>query len=860
MVPAKIVSFAKTDKQMPACTVFPLMLIRAAGLPLVALEHLAAPWQVADTYIQLGQTRLKYSGLLLQTQFDKALEILPESPERTAVYNARKVFFQRQKLPAGDLAARLSAIHQTPEIDALLSSVQDYREAEQSLEEVREGYRFHYELALLRGYQALQQIAQNEMFQRALLFASHTLLEQLPRFCATPAENFSKKERHTALAVLQYATRMATKTSPLSRLTTLAVQDMDAKLQTDADEHPQTGKSVVTPNVAILEAIYDLLLREPAFYRSLSLRLNPCIVSLPEKTYQWLFFNGEQESFQKMESSEPLNFIAGYLLENERQVSFESLLKHLQTGVDAEPRALENFILELTDLGFLEWVLPENGLSPGWCGSLYQYLGFLPAEPLIVQTAALLQWLRTAARTLPFQPVEAALATLKETGGQLRQYFEQFGVAMPPIPVEQIFYEDAQQPVKAPVPRKALHNLMEQLAKAWQKRPVKPLPENRAALAAFLDEHFPKRRPVGFFDFARQILVARGMGLNNADTAQTHSTTKRKTRQTTPLRLGAMLQFYRENGRWHAVVNALYPGGGKMFARWLHLFPSDIIETLETWVSAPNVIRSRHSRPDELHPETAESNAETQNAETQNSKLIHEASGQNSKLLTPFSWQGWFNANFQPPLTAHALAVPGGRLQMKPTGKVFLLGHLAIKNSKSGPVLFDRVSGNILELNDLGLEAPETRPPAMRLLWQCGVPFVSLDNLIPDDLWQPFYDENVRHRARHTYGDLVLARATWAVAPALWQIWRAADPMDFFVQIREALSDLIIPRWFFARFAQEKPQYFDRDSPVLMMLFQKMLRQGAGTLYMTEMLPTPEQAFVEEEGMRAAEFVVEICI
>lgn len=848
---------------MPACTVFPLMLIRAAGLPLVALKHLSAPWQAADNYVHLGQKTLKYSGLLLQTQFDKALEMLPESPERTAVYNARKLFFQRHKLPAGDLAARLTAFQQAPEINALLSSVQDYRNAEQSLEEGREEYRFHYELVLRRGYQALQQIAQNETFQRALLFASHSLLEQLPRFCATPAENFSKKERHTALAVLQYATRMATKTSPLSRFTTLAVQDMDAKAQTDAADHPQTGKSVVTPNVAILEAIYDLLLREPAFYRSLSLRLNPCIVSLPDKTFQWLFFNGEQESFQKMETSAPLNFITAYLLENERQASFEALLKYLQTGVEAEPQALENFVLELTDLGFLEWVLPENGLSPGWCGGLYQYLGFLPAEPLIVQTAALLQWLRTAARTLPFQPVEAALATLKETREQLRQYFERFGGGTPPIPAEQIFFEDTQQPVKTPLPPRVVNNLMEQLASAWQKRPAKPLPEYRAALASFFGEIGLKRKALDFQTFAQNYFLPRRHGGTEASESlanETSTGTKqspsprasvaKQKKSGGPLRLGALLQFYRKDGQWHAVVNALYPGSGKMFARWLHLFPSDIKEALETWVSAPDVIRSRHSQPDDLHPEAAETT----------SKLIHEASGQNSKLLTPFPWQGWFNANFQPPLSAHALAVPGGRVQMKPAGKTFLLGHLSIKNSKSGPVLFDRVSGNVLELNDLGLEAPETRPPAMQLLWQAGVPFVSLDALIPENLWWSFYDENVRHRTRYTYRDLVLARAAWAVAPALWQTWNAADPVDFFAQIREALSELIVPRWFFARFAPEKPQYFDQDSPVLMMLFQKMLRQGAGTLFITEMLPTPEQAFVENEGMRAAEFVVEICI
>ena len=837
------------------------MLIRAAGLPLAALDDLAISWQTADEDILVGQKRLTDATLALQKTFDKAVEVLPDSSGRTAVYNARKVFFQRQKLPGAALTGGLKAFDRLPEMAALRAAIQHFQAADQGLQEARERYRVHYEQALNRGCQALQQIAKYEPFQRALLFASHALLEQLPRFCTTPVEKFAKKERQTALAILQYATRMAVKTSPLSRFTTLTVQNSGLEAPSGTGDFPLPGKAVVAPNVAILEGIYDLLLREPAFYRSLSLRLNPGIVSIPEKVYQWLFFNGEQESVQKADASPPLNFLAEFLLENDRQASFETLLSYLQTGVEAELPALENFILELADLGFLEWVLPENGLSPGWCSGLYQYLGFLPAEPLIIQTAALLQWLRTAARTLPFQPVETALTTLKETREQLRQYFEQFGAGMPPIPVEQIFYEDVEQPVTTPIPARELNKLLEQLASAWVQRPENLLPENRAAPANFLKEICPEGQAIDFQTFAQKYFSPRRHGgaetfsatAGETNTASPRASVVKKNKSPGTVRLGALLQFYRENGQWHAAVNALYPGGGKMFARWLHLFPSSIKGTLEAWVTLPDVITSHLGQPNELHPEAAGSNSKLK---TQNSKL----KTQNSKLLTPFPWQGWFNANFQTPLAVSVLAVPGGRIEVKPGGKIFLLGNLDLENGTAGPVLRDRVSGDVLELNDLGLEAPETRPPAMRLLWQTGVPFVSLEALLPDDPWQPLYEENIRYRARYTYRDLVLSRAAWALAPTVWQAWAAADAAVFFTNSREALSAMSVPRRFFARFAREKPQYFDQDSPVLMMLFQKMLRQGAGTLFITEMLPTPQQAVVEEEGMRAAEFVVEICI
>ena len=840
-----------------------MMLIRSAGLPLAALESVAVHWQTAEEGIWVGQKRWSDAALALQLAFDAALHVLPDSPLRTAVYNARKDFFQRQKLPGATFGTTLSTSGQGPETIALLSGIREVETAGQVLKEARNRYGQLHTQTLNEGYQTLQQLAGNESFQRALLFSSHTLLEQLPRFCQTPVEKFAKKERQTALAVLQYATRMASKTSPLSRFTTVSLHTSSEtpqtlKLQTSNFQTSNLfAKAVVTPNVALLEAIYEVLLHEPAFYRSLSLRLNPGIVVMPEDEYKWVFYNGEQESFQQMAATPLLHLLTGFLLNDSRQSTFKNLLNYLESEVEADPEALESFLLELADLGFLEWVLPENGLSTGWCSGLYQYLGFLPAEPVIVQTAALLQWLRTTARTFPFHPVTDALAAQRETQAQLRHYFDTFGRDMPPIPAEQIFYEDVAHQVSAPLPPEVLNELLDQLAERWAGRSEKSLPEHRIALISFLAQICPEGQAIDFQDFARQFLTARkttssrqgGSGdddfpMPNADHPNpTHQTTL--SRQTGDERIGALLQIYREGGQWHAVVNALYPGGGKMFARWMYLFPTEFRENLEDWAMDDHPV---------IAPvlQTSYFKLQTSNFKLQTS---------NFKLQTQFPWQGWFNANFQPPLTSNALAVPGGRTQAKPGGATYLFGNLNIENSFSGPLLRDRLSGQVLELGDLGLEAPESRPPVIRLLWQAGVPFVSLQALLPENLWQPLYgDNNIRYRARHTHRQLVLARAAWALEPAVWQEWNDNDPVDFFIKSRQALSAMGVPRHFFAKFSTEKPQYFDQNSPVLLLLFQKLLQQGSGVLYLTEMLPLPEQAFVEGDGIRAAEFVVEIKI
>ena len=202
------------------------MLIRTAGLPLAHLKGLSVSWQTAEEAILVGQKCRSDEAIVLQKSWDAALRALDDPALRTAIYNARKAFFQHQKLPAAATLRQISNHADLPEISTLLRSIEAYSDAENQLHAAHAAYRQQYEQALRAGYQCLQHIAGMENFQRALLFASHSLIDQLPRFCKTPVDEFVKKERQTALAVLKYATRMATKTSPLSRFTTVSLHKM----------------------------------------------------------------------------------------------------------------------------------------------------------------------------------------------------------------------------------------------------------------------------------------------------------------------------------------------------------------------------------------------------------------------------------------------------------------------------------------------------------------------------------------------------------------------------------------------------------------------------------------------------------
>jgi len=774
---------------------FPFILVRTAGLPPLSL---AGFWPDEEPQKALERTAVEQ----LQQAFDAALPTLPDSPLRTAVYNARKRFFQQQKVPGSAFEQLLFDWKNQPEIIQLLDSLHFWRKIHQENQLARS-----VETTLLLNWRSIQQAAEQPTFRQALLFASHDLLERLPAFCARSPAQWTAKDRQTALAVLQYWNRAAHKTSPFSRFTSVSLWRWEpdvVAMDPDEPDFLQAPKAIVTPNVALLPALYDVLVGDPAFYQSLTLALNPALEQTAHSALQWLYFDGEHESFQQLAFHPIVEAVVEICLAHERHIAWPTLIAELQTSVESDEAALQTFVFELIALGLLAWQWPEKGMHAGWCSGLYNYLGYLPTTPRITKTAALLQWLRTAARTLPFQSVAAAMATQRETWHQVQAFLEEFGLAMPPMKAEQIFFEDVEQRATVQVPAEAIRQLTQQLAECWQQSGPQHLPVFRSALYAFSASAMAVGESQSFLAFSRKFLEEKATWeqLPPAETSPWQG------------KIGALLQIFRdETGQYRAVVNGLFPGGGKLLARWLHLFPAEAREQMQAWFPAD---------------------------------------------AFAYPWQDWSNANFQPPLATATLAIPDGRVPGKPGSPTILLADLVVQQTVDGPRLLDRNTGKRCWMLDMGLEAPTARPPVMQVLWQLGVPFVSLEGLWPaPSAWQVMH-AGWQYRPRQAYQSLVLSRAAWRIAPSVWQEWLTVPAVTERLKImRRALIQNGLPQHFFARFSAQKPQYFDRDSPANLLLLAKMLRSEAGDLYCTEMLPWPEQAVVEQNGSRAAEFVVE---
>nr|MBP6827348.1 hypothetical protein [Saprospiraceae bacterium] len=274
---------------------------------------------------------------------------------------------------------------------------------------------------------------------------------------------------------------------------------------------------------------------------------------------------------------------------------------------------------------------------------------------------------------------------------------------------------------------------------------------------------------------------------------------------------GALLQiFKKETGEYGAVVNGLFPGGGKLFARWLHLFPAQFQHLLAEWNDA-----------------------------------------------VPFPWQGWSNANFQP-AAKNTLSVPDGRMAAKAGGRQAILGNIMVRRINDLLQLFDNETKEVIQLTDLGLEAAELRPASMQVLQCLGMSYFSLHPLIREHQQWKTGGAGWRFRDRAEFRSLVLLRKAWEISPGFASAWPGKPgEARFFHLLRRELSAIGVPPYFFTHFNGEKPQYFDFGSPISMYLFGKMLKQTDGPFVLTEMLPLPEECVVHKHGLHAAEFVVE---
>ncbi|HNG90211.1 MAG TPA: lantibiotic dehydratase, partial [Saprospiraceae bacterium] len=451
--------------------IFPLILIRAAGLPSDTLrlddERLSAAWETCGR----SETERQNRHSALQHALSEVLAHLPEGPERSAVYNLRKRLHQQpHHLPAPDWMSAWQA----PEAQAVREKIRDLQAAHERLRAACAAWEGEYEHTWQAGLSALRHIATDtEVVGRSLLFSSHDLLSALPPFASGPSGD-GQKDRAAALSLLAYVSRAVYKTTPLSAWASIGVW----RPALSADEAPPFGKNIVTPNVELLPLLYEALLQEPVFCQSLQIRLNPSY----SPAQSWLHSDGRREAFYQGQRA-ALDAIVNWMTDSGGRMPYAALKNRLLDNIpEASDNAAHAFLKHCTELGLIEWIWPEAGLSAGWCGQLYNFLGYLPSAEMLTQAAFLLQWLRTTARTLPFQTLAEAQAAQQAAHEQTQHFFGKYLPGTPLPRPEHLFYLDAGRPPQVALPPDAVTRAAAELRACWLLQTTQQQPRPYALL------------------------------------------------------------------------------------------------------------------------------------------------------------------------------------------------------------------------------------------------------------------------------------------------------------------------------------------------------------------------------------------
>ena len=299
--------------------------------------------------------------------------------------------------------------------------------------------------------------------------------------------------------------------------------------------------------------------------------------------------------------------------------------------------------------------------------------------------------------------------------------------------------------------------------------------------------------------------------------------------------------------RLMGVVNATFPGFGKMISRFLHLFDSDVTDELRRWNTAVC--------PDSLLLEDTDAS--------------------------------YFNANLHPPLMPYEIWMPGGHNSL-PAAQHIAVTELAVMLDEAHDTLrlLHQPSGKPAYVFDLGFQAHGGRSPLFRLLDRFSLaaycshyPLVSALNAH----WQA---QPAAAEAREVpwttprivYDDrLVLQRQAWHFPKALlpmrqpqesdWayfarvNAWRLEHqlPDEVFISLfdRRPTPDLPAPGQQQHSRDDYKPQYICFHNPFLVTLFAKLLHKVPHSLKIEEMLPNSEQLLTLGAQQHVTEWVVQ---
>ncbi len=692
-----------------------------------------------------------------------------------------------------------------------------------------------YNQNLNQSYSKLQELSEDQNFQKGILQSSQSIYHRILSFQKKTVEDFRKKERQTARSLAQYIYRTTTKTSPFSHFTTLDLMSLkDGVFQ---GEKKNENISHIQLNNFLLLELKEMLLKNKSFCEIMILQLNPSII---QNESEFCFIKNDRniEAFQKLEKSDFLELIYNKI--NTEGKVFNFLIDEIQKDVDAEEEELGAYLLNLVDTGFLEFEWDFNGGEKDWETKFQNWLFYIkkfeeknPWEPLFQMLSS---------KKKDYKSVDSSNRLDLQNSIKYDIEFYGFSETKPEI----ILFEDVWTPRGFSLNDEEIKPIVSTLDSLLFF--VEPLMEDDMKLKIqYLHEKYYKDKPevslVEFYeiffqeDFEKvnlqndynkylkerwnEVITQTGKMSSEGVLHFSLDEIRKKIppRKIPTYKYSGLFQFYKKDGKTKAVINGLSPGYGKLFGRFLHMFPDDVTKDLQEW-----------------------------------NKPVNEG-----YIIAENKDASYYNVNLHPPLVEYEIKMNNSQNQLSSEYQI-PVSELVVRRIDGGRdyYLYSSKTQKHIDITDLGFENPKARSPMFQLINGFRVThgtyriFLKMVN----EIYVQENEEGIRFFPRVVIENhLILQRSAQVMDVSFFpKINKNDHAADFFYQIQKFKQLHNLPQYVFLQPIRDfsnpenilkqdfyKPQFIDFHAPISIEILKSILQKHQGKIKIEEMLPMPNQ-------------------
>lgn len=830
-------------------TLFPYILHRVSGLSFEKLEELQFQ-EFYHAYEVFYLKKIKLARQKKNIDYELAnLQIRLSSYQAKAYFKNIRLDFLKDKQPKLHTLDRLPKLAFSDNIQLITAKglLEDYRFKKEKLLTVENNLLELFDTEVQNIRTLFKKSIQLHDFALGLTFSSISLYKRSIQLLDW---RVNKKYLQTERSLLQYFSRAAVKTSPFSTFTRLGLTAVKNA------ESNRDWNDTIQLNQLILKEIRDGLTRHPVIQLQIPLILNSSLI-ITLDSFKFLKNEDNIETIQTIERDDILDYIITLL----PTTSLRQLIDQLQEEIEASFEELRDYILQLIEIGLIVWDLKLSALAEVVKQNFSDGSDLLASLNRIDNPA----YFRT-----PIQRLE----TLKVAKELLKNISTQLGISFTNFPKpEQYFYENCSTAKTPTFKKSAIQPLIISLTQLLEQVQLfKGGEQEKANFTQFFLHHYQKDECIPVLEFYEdfyknkykaslsderklqqqwidtlsEILLKKlqndtekkyAINIELADLQRVNKILHIKTSSFHNNSYGGIFQFFEEEEKLNAVVNATFTGYGRMMSRFFGLFPQAVTAAQQQF---------NLSKEDVIYAEL-----------TDNS---------------------YFNANIHPPLMPYAVAMPNSHTVHEEAQQIYL-NTLEICWDEEGQelALYHTIPNHKKRVYtfDLGFQALEGRSKLYQLLSHFAPtsvlsthPLTNAVNQASDTFYafagsKKYYYPEVRFNQH-----LIIQRQMWVFDKEILPILKQKKPSEsvIFKTIYTWCKKEGLPTSFFYTIAQKengkpsashqyKPQFFQLNSPLLVFLFYKNLHQVHHQLVITEFLPSAQ---LMHDGFRhAVESVVQ---